>query len=133
MSGALKKALSYGINIYDSGRGLNGIHAEAHAIMNLPPLPRKKHLKKIDILVIRTSTRAKLGISKPCIKCLIDMSTLPQKRGYVVKNISYTDHDGKIINTTLKHLTTSNDYHVSRFYKERNFQLKHNGIIINCN
>jgi hypothetical protein len=92
--------------------------------MNLPSLPRKKNLKKIDILVIRTSAKARLGMSKPCIKCLIDMSILPQKKGYVIKNIFYSDKDGNIVNTTLKHLINCNDYYVSRFYRERNFQIK---------
>lgn len=116
------KALSYGINTYDPGRGVNTTHAEANAIMNLPPRPKKKHLKKIDILVIRTSSFGKIGISKPCIKCLIDMSTLPQKRGYVIKNVLYSNNDGEIIQTTLKKLLESGDHHMSRFYKERNFQ-----------
>jgi len=116
------KALSYGTNTYDSSRGVNSIHAEANAIMNLPPRPIKKHLKKIDILVIRTSGTAKLGISKPCAKCLIDLSNLPQKRGYIVKNIAYTSHDGNIINTTLKKLISSDEHHISRFYKNHNFK-----------
>ena len=116
------KPLSYGINMYDSGRGVNTIHAEANAIMNLPPRPRKKHLKKIDILVIKTSSAGKIGISKPCVKCLIDMSTLPQKRGYIVKNILYSDHNGIIVNTTLKRLINSGDHHISRYYKERKFR-----------
>jgi cytidine deaminase len=123
MISTLNKELSYGINICHP-TGVNGIHAEAYAIMNLPSLPRKKNLKKIDILVIRTSAKARLGMSKPCIKCLIDMSILPQKKGYVIKNIFYSDKDGNIVNTTLKHLINCNDYYVSRFYRERNFQIK---------
>ena len=110
--------------MYDSGRGINSIHAEANAIMKLIPRPRQRHLKKIDILVIRTSGNGKVGISKPCIKCLLDMSTLPQKKGYVIKNVLYSDYDGSIVTTTLKHLIHSDDHHVSRYYKERNFQLK---------
>ena len=74
--------------MYDSGRGVNSIHAEAHAIMNLPPRPRKKHLKKIDILVIRTSSMAKLGISKPCAKCECFLNKCIDKYG--LRNVYYT-------------------------------------------
>jgi cytidine deaminase len=115
--------LSYGINMYNCSKSTNSIHAEVNAIMKLPPLPRKKNLKKIDILVIRTSSTGKLGISKPCGKCLIDMYILPPKRGYIVKNIFYTDTDGNIINTTLKRLINSNNYHISQYHRHRNFQL----------
>ncbi|MFM7986635.1 MAG: hypothetical protein ACKPKO_45700, partial [Candidatus Fonsibacter sp.] len=74
------KVLSYGINAYDNTRGVGSTHAEMNAIANLPPRPRnRKHLMKVNILVIRTSQTGKLGISKPCIKCIIDMMTLPQK------------------------------------------------------
>ncbi len=116
------KPLSYGINTYDTGGGANTTHAEANAIINLPSRPKKRHLKKIDILVIKTSINGKIGISKPCVRCLIDMSILPQKKGYIIKNILYSDRDGNIIYTTLKKLLESNDYHMSRFYKEKKFQ-----------
>lgn len=125
------KPLSYGINTYDLGRGVNTTHAEANAIMKLPPRPKKKNLKKIDILVIRTSSLGKIGISKPCIKCLIDMSVLPQKRGYIIKNVLYSDSNGEIVQTTLKKLLESGDYHMSRFYKERNFQPNIQNLISN--
>ena len=123
MISTLNKELSYGINICHP-TGVKGIHAETYAIMNLPSLPRKKHLKKIDIIVIRTSIKAKLGMSKPCIKCLINMSILPQKKGYVIKNIFYSDKDGNIVNATLKNLINCDDYYVSRFYRESNFKIK---------
>ena len=74
--------------MYDTTRGVGTTHAEANAIANLPPRPRnRKHLLKVNILVIRTSQTGKIGISKPCIKCIIDMMTIPQKRGYIIKNI----------------------------------------------
>lgn len=117
--------LSYGTNIYDISRGAGSIHAEANAINNLPSRPNnRKHLKKIDILVIRTSLTGKIGMSKPCIKCIIDMSSLPQKRGYIVKNISYSDANGNIVNISLKKLIEEDDYHISRYYRMHNFQYK---------
>ncbi len=109
--------------MYDTTRGVATTHAEANAINNLPSRPKnKKHLKKIDILVIRTSQTGKVGMSKPCVKCIIDMMTIPSKRGYVIKNISYSDTSGKIITTSLKNLVEEGEFHVSRYYKMHNFQ-----------
>ncbi len=109
--------------MYDNTRGVGTTHAEANAIMNLPPRPRnRKHLTKIEILVIRTSQTGKIGISKPCIKCIIDMMSLPQKRGYIIKTISYSDANGAIITTTLNNLLEEGNFHVSRFYRMHNFK-----------
>ena len=80
--------LSYGINIYDN-RGVGKVHAEINAIENLPYRPYKKKLQKINILVIRTSKNGKIGISKPCVKCLYDLSIIPQNKGYIIKDIFY--------------------------------------------
>ncbi len=108
--------------MYDTTRGVGTVHAEANAIANLPQRPRKKNLTKINILVIRTSQTGKLGISKPCVKCLYDLSTTPQKKGYIVKDIFYSNIDGQIEHTTLKQLIDNGNYHISRFYKLRNYQ-----------
>ena len=121
--GRVLNVLSYGINMYDISRGAGTTHAEANAINNLPPRPNnRKHLKKINILVIRTSNTGKIGMSKPCIKCIIDMMCLPPKKGYIIKNISYSDSNGDIITTSLKNLISEGEFHVTRFYKTHNFQ-----------
>jgi pyrimidine deaminase RibD-like protein len=117
------KNISYGINIYDNNRGIGMTHAEVNAINNLPSRQNNsKHLKKINILVIRTSHTGKLGMSKPCIKCIIDMNNIAPKRGYIVKNISYSDSDGNINTISLKKLIEEGNFHVSQFYKMHNFQ-----------
>jgi len=109
--------------MYDINRGVGTTHAEANAINNLPSRPNnRKHLKKIDIIVIRTSQTGKIGMSKPCIKCIIDMTTLPPKRGYIIKNIFYSDVSGRIVGISLKKLIDEGEFHVSRFYKTHNFQ-----------
>ncbi len=121
--GRILNVLSYGINTYNNNRGVGTIHAEANAINNLPPRPcNRKHLKRIDILVIRTSQTGKIGMSKPCIKCIIDMTTITPKRGYMIKNISYSDSDGNIITTSLKEMVEEGNFHVTRFYKMHNFK-----------
>jgi hypothetical protein len=109
--------LSYGINTYNSSLSINSIHAETNAIMNLPRLRQRKHLKKIDIFVIRTSSKGKLGMSKQCSACLLAMSTIPQTKGYIIKNILFTDENGNIINSTLTKLLNNENQHISRFYK----------------
>ena len=109
--------------MYDNTRSDRTIHAEINAINNLVHCSaKKKHLIKIDLLVIRTSNTGKLGISKPCIKCIIDLSTIPKKKGYIIKNIYYSDTDGSIIKTNLKTLIDTKDFHVSRYYLNHNFR-----------
>jgi hypothetical protein len=121
--GRILNVMSYGINMYDNTRGVGTTHAEANAINNLPPRPRnRKHLKRIDILVIRTSQTGKIGMSKPCIKCIIDMTTIPPKRGYIIKNVSYSNSDGNIVTTSLNDMVEEGNYHVTRFYKMNNFK-----------
>jgi len=109
--------------MYDNTRSDGTIHAEINAINNLVRhSANKKHLIKIDLLVIRTSNTGKIGMSKPCIKCIIDLSTLPPKKGYVLKNIYYSGSDGSIIKTNLKSLIETKDFHISRYYLNHNFK-----------
>jgi len=115
--------LSYGINMYDNKKKDGSSHAEINAINNLiNSSANKKHLIKIDLLVIRTSNTGKLGMSKPCVKCLIDLSTLPKKKGYVLKNIYYSNSNGLIIKTNLKTLIETKEYHISRYYINNKFK-----------
>ena len=116
--------LCIGINSHITGKNVGTIHAEIKAINNLPPCPNnKKKKKKIDIFIIRTSNTGKIGMSKPCINCIIEMSSLHKKRGYQIKNVAYTDINGEIINSTLIKLL-SGDFHISRYYKTHNYQHK---------
>ena len=115
------KVLSYGINSYDFTRGVGSMHAENNAIMNLPSRPRNKKYLKVNILVIRISQTGKLGNSKPCIKCIIDMLNLPQKKGYIIKNVLYSNENGLIEYTTLDKIINNGNFHVSRFYRMTNF------------
>lgn len=109
--------LSYGINIYDN-IGYGTVHAEANAIENLPNNLHKKTLKKINILVIRTSNNCKIGISKPCRKCVLDLSVMPQRKGYIVKDIYYSKNDGLIEQIKLKQLINDDNNYVSRYYRQ---------------
>ena len=116
---------SYGENRYhcqhktrknQSGSSFSStIHAEENAIRKLPPLPRHKKLKKVDILVIRAN-KASLGNSKPCMHCLHKMKNLP-RQGYIVDKIFYSTMDGTISVARLDDLLYNETPHVSSYYR----------------
>ena len=112
--------LSYGMNEYFCNRNCGSLHAESSVLNKLKPLKKKsrnkKHVKKIDLLVIKTTKTGKLGMSKPCINCIIHMLDLPKKKGYNIKNVLFSTHDGNIISTTLKDLVIDDNHHVSQYY-----------------
>ena len=121
-NGTMKKVriLSYGVNKMGDSDGLQpGIHAEHDAIKKLMPLKKKKRLININILVIRLSGKNKLQSSKPCSNCIDIMKTLPERKGYKIQNIYYSDCNENIIKTTLKNLDNE-EKHFSKYYKHKN-------------
>jgi len=115
----MKKAriLSYGVNKMGDSEGIQpGIHAEHDAIRKLVPLKKKKRLVNINILVIRLSGKNKLQSSKPCINCINVMKILPEKLGYKIQNVYYSDNNGNIVKTNLRTLE-SEDKHYSKYYR----------------
>lgn len=119
--GDLKKVriLSYGVNRMGDSDGVTpGIHAEYDAITKLIPLRKRKKLETVNLLVIRLSGKNKLQSSKPCSNCIDTMKTLPEKKGYKIQNIYYSDADGNIVKTTLNNLD-SEEKHFSKYYKHK--------------
>lgn len=119
--GIMEKAniLSFGFNIMGDINGFEpGIHAEHDAINKLKPLEKKKHLHNINLLVIRISKNNKLQNSKPCANCINKIRILPEKKGYRIKNIYYSDDNGEIIKSNLKTLENE-ELHYSRFYRRK--------------
>lgn len=117
----LKKAniLSFGFNRMGDINGIEpGIHAEHDAINKLKPLDKKKKLEPINLLVIRFSKNNKIQSSKPCANCIQTMKTLPQKKGYKIKNIYYSNDYGEIVKSSIKNLETEG-LHYSRFYRRK--------------
>lgn len=115
----LKKAniLSFGFNrMGDINGNEAGIHAEHDAINKLKPLEKKKTFEPINLLVIRFSKNNKLQNSKPCANCIENMKILPKKKGYIIKNIYYSNDYGEIVKSNLKKLD-SEEKHFSRYYK----------------
>jgi cytidine deaminase len=107
-----------GINKYNKTTSAKMVHAETDAINNLPVISKnKKHLKKINLFVIRTTVTGKIGMSKPCLHCIHNLFNLPKKKGYVVKNIYYSDSNGDIITTNLKQLLLDENHHVTKYHR----------------
>ena len=95
--------LSFGFNkIGDSDGNEAGIHAEHDAINKLKPLEKKKNLKPVNLLVIRFSKKNKLQNSKPCANCIQTMKKLPEKKGYKIKDIYYSNDNEDIIKSNFK-------------------------------
>jgi hypothetical protein len=117
----LKKTriISFGINQMGDDEGIKpGIHAEVDALSKLEPLKSKKHMEKINILVIRISKKNILQSSKPCNNCIKAMNILPSKKGYQLQDIYYSDGEGRIVKSNLTYLENS-EKHISQFYRKR--------------
>jgi len=118
----LKKAniLSFGFNrMGDIDGNEPGVHAEHDAINKLKPLERKKKLEPVNLLVVRFSKNNKLQNSKPCANCIQNMRILPEKKGYKIRNIYYSNDNGEIIKSSLNNLEKE-ELHYSRFYRNKN-------------
>jgi cytidine deaminase len=113
--------LSYGENMSDT-RLNKTIHAEEKAILNLPCLKPKKNLKKVDIIVVRTTKKGCLGLSKPCHHCIFLMDSLIKEKGYVVQSIYYTNENREVEQTTLNRLL-QDEIHISKYYRNQKLKI----------
>ncbi len=119
MKGTKIRILSFGMNqMGDTDGILPGIHAELDALTKLKPL-RQKRLEVVDLLVIRLSKMNNIQSSRPCSNCIELMTYLPEKKGYKIKSIYYSNNDGTIIKTDLQTLEKE-EKHYSRFYRRKN-------------
>lgn len=113
------RILSFGVNqMGDSYGKVPGIHAECDALSKLMPLRNKKKLESINLLVIRLSSKNKIQSSKPCNNCIEAMKIIPEKKGYKIEHIYYSDENGNIIKTKLKSLD-SEDKHYSKYFRRK--------------
>jgi cytidine deaminase len=115
-------------NVYKNYNGIFSYHAENQVFSKLPK-NKKSKVKSINLLVIRVTRNGNIVNSKPCIRCLQDMVRLPYEKGYKVRNIYYSNEDGKIIRKTLTDLLYNEELHMSRFYREKNFKISLNKIM----
>ena len=111
------RILSFGTNMMGDSNGNDaGIHAEHNALIKLKPLKFKKQLESINLLVIRLSKTNKIQSSKPCSNCIKMIDFIPEKKGYKIKNIYYSDNEGNIIKTNLNNLKNE-EQHYTRYYR----------------
>jgi hypothetical protein len=112
--------LSYGTNYVGNERGDDpGLHAECDVLGKLIPLKYKRKLEPINLLVIRLSKTNKIQSSKPCNNCIKNMKVIPEKKGYKLQYIYYSDGEGNVIKTTLD-ILEKEEPHYSRYYKHKN-------------
>jgi hypothetical protein len=120
---ALFNVLSYGENHYKAhcnGNEASSIHAEQDAVRKLPrPHKKLRHLKKLDIMVVRVNRNGSLGNSKPCVHCLYTLSQLLPEKGYCISRVYYSTHEGEIVDTKLNTLLREDSPHVTKFYQDR--------------
>ena len=70
--------------------------------------------------MIRLSGKNKLQSSKPCINCIHIMKTLPDKLGYKIQNVYYSDENGEIIKSNINSLENEVP-HYSRYYRKMSY------------
>jgi cytidine deaminase len=95
-------------------------HAEHHSITKLKNRDTKK-LLPINIFVLKTTLSGTIGCSLPCAHCIALLCTLPNKKGYRVVNVYYTNSDKEIEKKKLSELLIENPY-VSRYHSNRNYK-----------
>ena len=120
--------LSYGMNKYADVAGvMPSIHAEHDAILRLPSLKNKnknknkRKLVKINLLVIRFLKTYTLANSKPCLNCIQNMVELPQKKGYKIEDIYYSENDRTIVKTNINKLLNESSHHMSSYYRNNRY------------
>ena len=119
-SGSKIIPITYGENIIrDTDKS---IHAGHNAILKLPQRYSRK-LLQINIFVIKTTLHGVVGMSKPCAHCLTIMTTLPQKLGYRIANIFYTNRAGDIEKKKLNELL-GEDMHVSKLFTATGYKVR---------
>ena len=115
--------LSQGTNAFrESFNGCcYGCHAEIAAMKRLPPYKRNKKNKKrrvkrkaVNLLVIRTTRAGELRNSRPCTKCIRQLSTL---RYYKIKNIYYSNAKGDIVMERWSYMSNCKHIYYSKRFR----------------
>lgn len=116
--------LSIGVNILgNDNENISGVHAEFDALRKLPKLKPKRNMPRISLLVLRLSKTNKLQSSKPCYKCVYMLNKIPQKMGYALKAIYYSDGNGNIVRTSLRVLEKEEKHHTRLYVNIRRRKL----------
>ena len=130
---AVFKDANYGENKHNNDNTTT--HAESDLINKLSfrhkDKKNKKNKKKYKLIIIKVSRlQKKIGMSKPCEKCIIMLKNLELNSGIKISKIIYTTENGSIIQTNLQKLLSMNDHHISSYYKNTGYVSHLNN---NCN
>ena len=96
------KILSIGFNKYNINNRTSiehpgNCHAEVDACMKLQFNNNQKKKIKVILIVFRSNPKKnRLLMAKPCNNCIKTMNYLIHKKGYILKNVFYTDDNGDI-------------------------------------
>ena len=131
--------VKYGENNYRNGTpngrnaSINTEHSEIAALKQLKYVTRRgkdrknksrrgKKFKNLDLVVIRINkSGTHLGVSNMCERCVIGAATIPQKYGYRIKNVIYSNSDGSFSKAKLADLVHDDHQHISKFYRENGY------------
>lgn len=111
------QVLSSGMNYHVSESST--IHAEQNAISRLPRRRSSKKLKRVNLLVVRTSKSGKLNNSRPCLHCIETMMSKTPVYGYKIHYVYFSTNDGSIQKIKLSELNLCTENHISSFYRRR--------------
>jgi hypothetical protein len=119
-TGNIKKSIGILAIAYNMPVNSNNIskHAEMNAVDKLrgnKSINKNNKKKSINIFIGKDECK----LSKPCINCINYIVDITVYKMYKIKNVYYTDSDGKINKTKVSKLC-SGEKHVSKFYKENN-------------
>jgi len=116
--------VAYGENEWKGRAGQWTIHAEDNAMRALPPLPRKKRGRAINLLVLKTSKTMLFSNSKPCIHCVLLLHLKLPEKGYRLNRIYYTNRDGGIDEVKLSDLVLDDHPYQSIYFRSTAFVIK---------
>lgn len=72
----------------------------------------------INMIVIRITKTNVLQTSKPCAQCIRKMRIMPERKGYKIENIYYSNGAETMVKTRLNNLECD-EKHYSRCMRER--------------
>ena len=116
--------VAYGENEWRGVKGEWTVHAEDNALRALPSMPKKKYLRPINLVVIKTSKTMCYSQSKPCVHCVLLLHLKLPEKGYRLNRIYFTNRDGGITDVKLSDLVFDEHPYTSMYYKSNEFVVR---------
>jgi len=116
--------VAYGENEWKGVEGKWTIHAEDNALRSLPSLPKKKHLRNINMIIMKTSRTLCYSHSKPCIHCVLLLHLKLPEKGYRLDRIYYSNKEGTFDEVKLSDLVFDEHPYTSMYFRAKAFAVK---------